>query len=280
MQRMDKKFVDSKLLSNYEILTDDGFKDVCALHKTVEYEVYKLVLETKEMKCADNHIVFLSDDSEIFVKDLNIGDFIKTKDGVEKVLNIINLGYKKNMWDFELSDNNVKYYTNGILSHNTTYIRKLVSDLGDKKTIVYVPSYMIENIADPSFISFIGGFKNVVLLLEDAENVLTSSGFDRSQGVANILNMTDGLLNDYMNVQIIATFNTNAKMIDSALKRAGRLLVNYKFGKLSKADANKLATEIGIDRVFTAPATLAEIYEGTNQIIEDDLVETKIGFKN
>jgi hypothetical protein len=59
--------------------------------------------------------------------------------------------------------------------------------------------------------------------------------------------MTDGLLNDCMDIQIIATFNTNAKMIDRALTRAGRLQENYKFKKLSKSNANKLAKFLGID---------------------------------
>lgn len=161
----------------------------------------------------------------------------------------------------------------------TTYIRKLISLLSEKKTIIYVPTYMMGSIADPEFISFIAGFKKIILLLEDAENVLATTINDRSQAVSNILNMTDGLLNDYMDVQIIATFNTNAKMIDSALKRAGRLQANYRFGKLNKKDANRLAEKIGIERRFEEPVTLAEIYEGSEQIIEDDLIERKIGFR-
>ena len=162
----------------------------------------------------------------------------------------------------------------------TTYIRKLISMLSEDKTVIYVPSYMIGNVADPEFISFIGGIKDAILLLEDAENVLATSIGDRSQAVSNILNMTDGLLNDYMNIQIIATFNTNAKLIDTALKRAGRLQVNYKFGKLSKSDATKLSKKIDINKKYKEPATLANIYEGTNQIIIDDLDdENKIGFR-
>ena len=161
----------------------------------------------------------------------------------------------------------------------TTYLRKLISMLSEEKTVIYIPSYMMNSVADPEFISFIGGFKNAVLLLEDAENVLATSISDRTQAVSNILNMTDGLLNDYMDIQIIATFNTNAKLIDPALKRAGRLQVNHKFSKLNKSDANKLSKELGLDVKFDKSATLAEIYEGSNQIIDDDLEERTIGFK-
>lgn len=161
----------------------------------------------------------------------------------------------------------------------TNYLRKLISILSEDKTLIYIPSYMMSNVADPEFISFIGGFKNAILLLEDAENVLGTSISDRTQAVSNILNMTDGLLNDYMDIQIIATFNTNAKFIDPALKRAGRLQVNYKFAKLNKSDANKLAKKLKLNMTFDKPATLAEIYEGSNQIIDDDLdTDRKIGF--
>lgn len=160
----------------------------------------------------------------------------------------------------------------------TFYIRKLIRELSEDKLIIYVPTYMMQSIADPEFISFISSFKNSILLLEDSENILANTIDDRTQAVSNILNMTDGLLNDCMDIQIITTFNTNAKMIDKALTRAGRLQVNYKFKKLSKENANILAKHIGIDRVFTEAATLAEIYEGANQLIEDDLETKKIGF--
>ena len=277
---MDKKFVETVELSEYEILTDDGFKDVIALHKTIPYKVYKLILKNKELKCADFHKVFRENCEEVFVKKLKHGDKIQTIDGIEEVLSVEIYNYEDNMWDFELSGNNVKYYTNGILSHNTYLISKLISELSEKKTFIYVPTYMMHSIADPEFISFIGGFKDAILLLEDAENILTQSAENRSQAVANILNMTDGLLNDYLNIQIISTFNVSSKMIDSALTRAGRLIVNYKFGKLTIKQSNKLAEKIGIKERFNEPKTLAEIYEGANQLIYDDLnIQSPVGFK-
>jgi hypothetical protein len=164
-------------------------------------------------------------------------------------------------------------------SGKTFYLRKLIHLLSKDKTIIYMPSYMIENVTDPEFISFISNFKNPILLLEDAENILTSRNGERTQAVSNILNMTDGLLNDFMNVQIIATFNGNSKSIDEALKRAGRLKVNYKFDELSIEDANILSSSLGLDKRYTKPTALAEIYEGTNQVIVDDLEEKTIGFK-
>lgn len=280
MYKMDKKFISSKNISDYEILTDDGFKDVIALHKTIEYDVYNLVLDDKELKCADFHIVFLENDSEIFVKDLKVGDKIQTIDGVQSVLRVEKFDYKKNMYDFELDKNFVKYYTNGILSHNTTLIRKLVSELASEKTIIYVPSYFMFDIANPELISFISKFKNSILLLEDAEMILTSPQEERNQAVANILNISDGLLNDHMDMQIIATFNVAKKSIDDALLRKGRLMVDYKFKKLTAEQSTKLSKHIGLNKVYNIPMTLAEIYEEKvgKQLIDNDNRSKRLGF--
>ena len=54
-----KKISKTTKISDYEVLTDDGFVDIEALHETIPYEVYHLKLsDGKELKCADNHIVF------------------------------------------------------------------------------------------------------------------------------------------------------------------------------------------------------------------------------
>ena len=163
----------------------------------------------------------------------------------------------------------------------TYLLRKLVSDLSEEKTIIYVPSYFMFDIANPELISFISKFKNSVLLLEDAESILTSSDDERNQAVSNILNISDGLLNDHMDMQIIATFNTSKKVLDHALLRKGRLLVDYKFKKLTAKQATKLSEHIGLNKVYNESKTLAEIYEekGSKQLIDIGTDEDKIGFK-
>jgi len=164
----------------------------------------------------------------------------------------------------------------------TYLIRKLVSDLSEEKTIIYVPSYFMFDIANPELISFISKFRNSVLLLEDAESILTSSDDERNQAVSNILNISDGLLNDHMDMQIIATFNISKKVIDDALLRKGRLMVDYKFKKLTAKQATKLSEYIGLNKVYTDTKTLAEVYEEKvgKQLIDTDVVSKKIGFGN
>ena len=116
----DKKFIETFDVNDWEVLTDDGWEDIVKIHKTIPYRIWILKTESFELKCADNHIVFTDDMNEIFVKDLKIGDKILTENGIEEVTFILETDEEDNMYDLELNeDSNHRYYTNGILSHNT-----------------------------------------------------------------------------------------------------------------------------------------------------------------
>ena len=152
----------------------------------------------------------------------------------------------------------------------TTFIRKLISELSETKTFIYVPSYLMFELSNPELISFISKYKESILILEDAENVLTNAMSDRTQAVANILNISDGLLNDAVSIQIIATFNVEKKIIDEALTRPGRLKVNHKFKALTVDESNRLAEHLKIEKRFKRPTVVANIYEKPSE----DLVDT------
>jgi hypothetical protein len=152
----------------------------------------------------------------------------------------------------------------------TYYIRHLLRSMSNNnKIVIYMPPNMVDHLVEPGFMTFIstqvehysrqGRF--VVLLIEDAEPLLAKrqEGI-RIQGVTNLLNMTDGLLNDMLNLQIICTFNVDLKKLDSALLRPGRLIARKEFKALSELDANLLAQRLGIKHHFKKPATLGEIY--------------------
>lgn len=164
----------------------------------------------------------------------------------------------------------------------TYYIRHLLKELSESsKVVTYIPPNMVDHLTDPGFMTFINDTfqrlsnqgKHCVLLIEDAEPLLAKRQEGvRIQGVTNLLNMTDGLLNDLLNVQIICTFNVDLKKLDSALLRPGRLLARKEFKPLSELDANLLAQRLGIKHTFTKPATLGTIYSmlaNQNTLIHD-----------
>ena len=114
-----KKILNTIDLTNYEVSTDTGFKPLSNIHLTQPYKVYDLFTETKHLSCADNHIVFDSQMSEVFVKDLHLGQYIMTDNGPEEVTSIVKRPYDLAMYDVTVNDQNHRLWTNGILSHNT-----------------------------------------------------------------------------------------------------------------------------------------------------------------
>ena len=116
------KFIESIQIDEYEVLTDTGFVEVKCLYKTIPFKVFEIQLSSNNtLRCADTHILFNEKYEEIFVKDLHLGDQIVTESGLEEVRQILDLQYEENMYDLELKkESNHRYYTNGILSHNTT----------------------------------------------------------------------------------------------------------------------------------------------------------------
>jgi len=123
----NKKFTKSHDLSDYQILTDDGYVDLISLHETIPYEVWNLELSNGyKLECADDHIIFDYEMNEVFVKNLELGDRVKTDDGYSIVIGLKNTGVLESMYDFEMvEDSNRRYYTNGILSHNTELAKQI-----------------------------------------------------------------------------------------------------------------------------------------------------------
>lgn len=157
----------------------------------------------------------------------------------------------------------------------TTYIRYLTHKL--KKNIIFISPDMVNHITDPSFIPFLIKNNDAILIIEDAEQALGANG--RSGAVSNILNLTDGLLSDCLNISIVATINTNMKNIDEALLRKGRLLTNYNFEKLSVEKSKALLKKLGRgDIEVKEPMTLAEIYFHGEENNGEVYQRRKVGF--
>jgi ATP-dependent 26S proteasome regulatory subunit len=97
--------------------------------------------------------------------------------------------------------------------------------------------------------------------------------------VSNLLNISDGLLADFLNVQLICTFNSSLTLIDSALLRKGRLIAKYEFGKLDAAQSQRLSTHLGFDTTITRPMTIAEIANQNERQVNTERMEV-LGFRS
>lgn len=141
----------------------------------------------------------------------------------------------------------------------TTYIKHLICKHADKQ-FIFIQNDFVRELLNPAFISFLLQNKNSILLIEDAEKVVVSRENSPSGSVVStILQLTDGLFSDYLNIKIICTFNTNIERIDKALLRKGRMIAKYKFSPLSAEKTVKLADKLGYKNV-TGSLTLADIF--------------------
>ncbi|MEP6674002.1 MAG: AAA family ATPase [Ferruginibacter sp.] len=139
----------------------------------------------------------------------------------------------------------------------TTYLRYLVKKI--KKRILFLSPSLAGDIMNPDFVELLVKNTNCVLVIEDAENIIMDRKLTGRSAVSNLLNISDGLLADSLNVQIVCTFNSSLTLIDSALMRKGRLIAKYEFGKLGIEKSQKLSTHFGFDTLIDQPMTIAEI---------------------
>jgi len=140
----------------------------------------------------------------------------------------------------------------------TSYIRYLLTSL--KKEVIFLPPDMASSLTNPSLMSLLIDKPNSIFVIEDAENIVVDRERNGYSPVSALLNLSDGLLADCLNIQIICSFNTDISKVDSALLRKGRLIAQYEFKELEVAKAQELSNKLGYDNGITRPMTLSEIY--------------------
>jgi hypothetical protein len=172
----------------------------------------------------------------------------------------------------------------------TTYIKYLADKI--KRDFIFVPTTMIETFtSDPNCLQYLLKKPNSVLILEDAEKAIVKrygDAMDSSQ-VSSLLNLTDGILSDILQISVILTYNCPKNEIDNALRRKGRLLADYEFTPLSVEDSRALAVHLkypeDLINEITEPTTLADVFNiGKDVEFKNELVQVSgkkvIGFGN
>lgn len=117
-----KKINNITFVSKEDIYVDspEGWVKVEEINETQPYKIHYIKTELgKELFCADNHILFDSNEFEVLTADLNVGDIIMTKDGLERIIDKYVYSTSNSMIDLSVDSPEMRYYTNDILSHNT-----------------------------------------------------------------------------------------------------------------------------------------------------------------
>lgn len=158
----------------------------------------------------------------------------------------------------------------------TSYVRYLITKI--RKDVIFLPPNMASSISDPNLLSLLIDNPNSVFVIEDAENIVIDRELNGNSAISALLNITDGLLSDCLNIQIICSFNTDISKVDSALMRKGRLIAKYNFRELETKKASELSRKLGFSSSFESPKTLTEIYNQTERDFQQINKNKQIGF--
>jgi len=158
----------------------------------------------------------------------------------------------------------------------TTYIKKLVNLV--KKKVLFISSQLSAKLDAPEFLAILIDNKNSILIIEDAEKILMARDNNSNSPVAALLNLTDGMLSDCLNIQVICSFNTDISGIDPALLRKGRLIAKYNFEPLTIDKAKKLSTQLGLSIAINEPTHLTSIYNHHERTYSNANLKKVIGF--
>jgi hypothetical protein len=160
----------------------------------------------------------------------------------------------------------------------TSYIRYLITSL--RKNVIFLPPNMAGAITNPDLISILIANPNSIFVIEDAENIIVDREKEGHSPVSALLNISDGLLSDCLNIQIICSFNTDITKVDSALMRKGRLIAKYEFRELEPEKANSLSVKLGFGATFSKPASLTAIYNQDEFDFQQHKRQHTMGFKS
>jgi len=108
------------LKSDIKVLTPSGMKKIYAAEVTaINSEIFSLKTKKHELSCSPDHLI-KSDNKWVKAKDFRIGDIIDTKYGPYELTEISKLEYRDDLLDIHVDTN--EYYTNDILSHNSSLL--------------------------------------------------------------------------------------------------------------------------------------------------------------
>ena len=163
----------------------------------------------------------------------------------------------------------------------TYYLRHLMGELQESHRFYFIPTSSMGILSKPDFIGFWTdqrrrhADKNFVVVLEDSDAALITRGTDNREQVSALLNLSDGMLADFLRLHIICTINCSAADIDPALLRPGRLLCHRVFGRLDYSQAVRLAESLGRKLPLARDYSLAEVFAGHET---DVMNRPRIGF--
>lgn len=197
-------------------------------------------------------------------------------------------------FDYSIEDEYYPYIESGVNSFLTEYIDNsspiliLMGEPGTGKTSFvrnFIEKHDMNTLVtyderimnlDQFYIDFLTNVKQNLLVIEDADILLTSREEDRNRVMSKLLNLSDGIIKLASKKIIFTTNVININRIDEALIRPGRCFDVINFRKLNLREANKVSElnklpAFNVDREYS----LSEIFNRHERSAKIQ----KLGFK-
>jgi len=155
----------------------------------------------------------------------------------------------------------------------STMIKHFIGEISNKD-FVFIDGSLLANVSQDKLMSYFLENQDTIFIFEDCEKILLSREHNYNPTMSILLNLTDGIISDVLNIKIICTFNTSLNNIDKALLRKGRLTLKYEFGKLSKEKVQKILN----DDTINQDMILAEVYNYKEENDFSKRKQNRIGF--
>jgi len=202
----DRKFVETFKVSDYEIKTDNGWEDILAIGKTIPYTIWQIKTNNFELKCADKHLVFNEEMETIYVDSLELGDKIQTKNGLEEITHIEKHEESVNMYDIELNyGSDRRFYTNGILSHNSMWMQNIGVKAADQGANVL---FVTLEMGSQKCMKRMGSMRLKIPINDYDEKSM--DGIFMKNKINALKNMNGGLFNSKPGKIIVKKYDTSA----------------------------------------------------------------------
>jgi len=165
----------------------------------------------------------------------------------------------------------------------TTYLRKLMVALHKSHFFLYMPMKIGWMLNAPETVQFWvdqkqrNPHRKLVVILEDAEHFLMERKADNASSASDLINASDGLLGNFLQLHLICTVNCEMDRLDPAVTRPGRMLAYREFKRLTPAQAHKLASAKNLHIKPQDSYSLAEIYNAGSPLGQYNS-HPKIGF--
>ncbi len=161
-----------------------------------------------------------------------------------------------------------------------TYILRNLAQTNPEKKFYFMDKSTFEYINSDTLINFLfsNSVKDSIFVLEDCETLLTDRMATGNHLLSTILNLSDGILGDGLNIKFICTFNADIAKLDKAILRKGRLKYKYEFKALTPEKTQELAKELGKTIPEGESLTVAEIYNWETENGAENDEPKRIGF--